>query len=181
MPSPHRPALLVTVLAATALLVAACGSPSTTPVANTGSTGGATGAVLSTTSTPLGTIVVDAKGMTVYLFALDSPGRSACSGACLQYWPLVAAPATLPTSLPGITGTLGVLDRPDGAKQLTLSGWPLYTYAGDTAPGTTAGEGRNLSGGLWWAVSPSGTAVKGASSSPSSNSSSSSGGYTRSY
>lgn len=177
MPRPQRPALLVTVLAATALLVGACGSPSTTPVANTGSTGGGTGAVLSTDSTPLGTIVVDAKGMTVYLFAIDSPGHSACSGACLQYWPLVPAPATLPAHLPGITGTLGVLDRPDGAKQLTLNGWPLYTYAGDTAPGTTAGEGLNLSGGLWWAVSPSGSAVKsaGASSSPSS------GGYTRSY
>ena len=175
MPRPTRPALLLIVIAATALLVAACGSPSAIPVANTGSAGGGTGAVLSTTSTPLGTIVVDAKGRTVYLFAIDSPGHSACTGACLQYWPLVAAPATLPASLPGITGTVGVLDRPDGAKQLTLNGWPLYTYAGDTAPGATAGEGLNLSGGLWWAVSPSGSAVKGA------NPSSSSGGYSRSY
>lgn len=175
MPRPNRPALLVTVLAATALLVAACGSPSTTPVANTGSTGSGNGAVLSTTRTPLGTIVVNSKGSTVYLFAIDSPGHSACTGACLQYWPLVAAPATLPTSLPGITGAVGVLDRPDGVKQLTLNGWPLYTYAGDTASGATAGEGLNLSGGLWWAVSPSGSAVKSAGPS------SSSGGYTRSY
>ena len=127
----------------------------------------------------LGSFLVDAKGMTVYLFAIDSPGHSACTGACLQYWPLVPTPATLPTSLPGITGTVGVLDRPDGAKQLTLNGWPLYTYAGDTAPGMTAGEGLNLSGGLWWAVSPSGSAVK--STGPGSSPSSSSGGYTRSY
>jgi predicted lipoprotein with Yx(FWY)xxD motif len=178
MTTRQRPALLVAVLAATALLTAACGSPSTTPVANTGTAGGGTGAVLSTrSSTTLGTVVVDAQGKTVYLFAIDSPGHSACTGACLQYWPLVAAPATLPTSLPGITGTLGVLDRPDGAKQLTLGGWPLYTYAGDSAPGSTAGEGLNLSGGLWWAVSPSGSAVKGPGSSPSS----SSGGYSRGY
>lgn len=175
MPRPSRPALLVTVLAATALLVAACGSPSTTPVANTG-TGGA---VLSTTSssTTLGTTVVDAQGKIVYLFAIDSPGHSACTGTCLQYWPLVAAPATVPTSLPGITGTLGVLDRPDGARQLTLNGWPLYTYAGDTARGAPAGQGLNLAGGRWWVVSPSGTAVKGAGASPSA----SSGGYSRSY
>lgn len=174
-----QPALLVTVLAATALLVAACGSPSTTSAAKTGSTGGGTGAALSTTSSPLGTIVIDSKGSTIYLFAIDSPGRSVCTGACLQYWPLVAAPATLPTSLPGITGAVGVLDRPDGAEQLTLNGWPLYTYAGDTAPGATAGEGLNLSGGLWWAVSPSGSAVKGAGAGASP--SASSGGYSRSY
>ena len=173
---PPRRGLLLAALAATGFLVAACGAPSTTPVANTAPSNGA---LLSTRSTSLGTVVVDDKGLTVYLFAVDSPGHSACTGSCLQYWPPVAAPSTLPASLPGITGTLGVLDRPDGTKQLTLDGWPLYTYAGDSAPGSTAGEGRNLSGGLWWAVSPAGSAVKSAGASPSS--SPSSGGYSRSY
>ena len=37
--------------------------------------------------------------------------------------------------------------------------------AADKAAGKTSGEGLNLSGGLWWAVSPAGKAVKNTSSS----------------
>ncbi len=175
-----RRALLPVVLVGAGLLVAACGTTSPGAVANAGTSGSGSSALLSTRSTSLGTIVVNDQGRTLYLFAADTPGHSACTGACLQYWPLVPAPSTLPTSLPGITGTIGVLDRSDGSKQLTLAGWPLYTYAGDSGPGATSGEGLNLSGGLWWAVSPSGTAAKpGAATSPSP--STSSGGYTRGY
>ena len=119
-----------------------------------------TGALLAAASTPLGTILVDGQGKTVYLFAADTPGHSACSGTCLPYWPVVAAPASLPASLAGVTAQLGVLTRPDGTKQLTVGGWPVYTYAADTAPGSTTGQGKNLSGGLWWVLSASGSPVR---------------------
>lgn len=58
-----------------------------------------------------------------------------------------------------MTGTLGSITRTDGTRQLTIDGLPLYTYAGDSKPGSTAGQGVNGSGGLWWAVSPAGTAI----------------------
>jgi predicted lipoprotein with Yx(FWY)xxD motif len=183
-----RPRVLMAAGAvASALLLAACGStastssgsaPSSSPTAPVA----ATGALLATASTPLGSILVDGKGMTVYLFAADTPGHSACSGSCATYWPPVPAPATLPATLTGVTGTLGEITRTDGSKQLTVNGWPVYTYAADSAAGMASGQGKNLSGGLWWVLSPSGTAVKtsaGASSpSPSTSKSSAGGGWS---
>jgi predicted lipoprotein with Yx(FWY)xxD motif len=44
--------------------------------------------------------------------------------------------------------------------QVTYAGHPLYYYAGDGAPGQTSGEGLDQFGGVWWALSRSGAAVK---------------------
>jgi predicted lipoprotein with Yx(FWY)xxD motif len=44
--------------------------------------------------------------------------------------------------------------------QLTVDGYPVYTYVGDSKPGQAKGQGLNESGGLWWAVSASGSWVK---------------------
>ena len=49
----------------------------------------------------------------------------------------------------GVTGTLSTITRADGSTQATYLGHPLYTYAGDTAPGQANGNGINASGGLW--------------------------------
>jgi predicted lipoprotein with Yx(FWY)xxD motif len=127
---------------------------------------------IGTISAFIGTVLTDSAGKTLYRFALDSVGRSACTGSCLQYWPIVAAPATLPSSVEGVTAVLGSITRPDGTKQLTVTGYPVYTYVGDKNPGMTSGQGLNLSGGLWWAVSPDGVQVTTAPSSPSNG-----GGY----
>jgi predicted lipoprotein with Yx(FWY)xxD motif len=115
--------------------------------------------VLSTASSPLGTILVDAQGRTVYEFASDSKNTSTCSGQCLTYWPPVVAPATVPGAVPGITGALGSFTRKDGGSELTINGLPLYTFAGDTAPGMTAGQGSNGSGAKWWVVAPDGSPI----------------------
>jgi predicted lipoprotein with Yx(FWY)xxD motif len=164
-----------------ALALTACGGTSATssgsaPSSSTATSVAATGALLAAASTPQGTILVDGQGKSVYLFAADTPGHSTCEGTCLQYWPIVPAPATLPATLTGVTATLGSLTRADGTKQLTVDGWPVYTYKGDSAAGMTSGQGKNLSGGLWWILSSSGTAIKtvaGASSSPSASTSTS--------
>ncbi len=147
---------------------------------------GAGSAPVSVTSSPLGSILVDSQGKTIYLFAPDSANHSTCNGTCLQYWPIVSAPATLPTAVSGVTAKLGSLTRSDGSHQLTVAGLPVYTYVGDSGPGTTKGQGLNLSGGLWWVVSPAGTPVTSSagssgSTSSSSSSSSSSGGYGNGY
>jgi len=116
--------------------------------------------VLETESSQVGKILVDKLGRTVYLFMADKPGVSNCTGQCLVYWPAVVAPKTLPKSLPGITGKLGVIKRTDnGVRQLTINGWPLYLYAGDTAPGQINGQGSNGGGALWWVVKPNGKKI----------------------
>ena len=116
----------------------------------------ATGATVSAETTSLGVILVDGQGRTVYEFANDKDGVSACTGPCVANWPIVPAPATLPTSLPGVTGQIGMITRPDGGRQITVAGHPLYTFAGDTAPGQTNGQGKVLDGGLWTVASGAG-------------------------
>ena len=71
----------------------------------------------------------------------------------------------------GVTGTLGTITRPDGSTQAAYDGHPLYTYAGDSAPGQAKGNGLNVSGGVWHEVTVSGGAA------PASSPSASSGGY----
>jgi predicted lipoprotein with Yx(FWY)xxD motif len=144
--------------AALALAAAGCssnsgGSSGSAPAAPTPT---ASGATVSAQPTSLGTIIVDGKGRTVYDFANDKTSASTCTGACAANWPFVPAPASLPASLPGVTGKLGTTIRTGGARQLTIAGHPVYTFAGDSAPGQTNGQGKVLDGGLWTVVSPAG-------------------------
>ncbi|HEY0120032.1 MAG TPA: hypothetical protein VGC04_14750 [Cellulomonas sp.] len=119
----------------------------------------ASGTSLATASTGLGTIVVDGKGMTVYQFDKDTQGAgsSACTGQCATQWPAVPGGAAMP-SVDGVTGTVGTITGTDGQPQLTLNGWPLYYYAGDSAAGDTKGQGV---GGIWWVLTPAGERVTG--------------------
>jgi predicted lipoprotein with Yx(FWY)xxD motif len=117
----------------------------------------AAGAVVAPATTDLGTILVDAKGRTVYDFANDTAGTSTCNGACAQTWLPVTAPDALPASPPGVPAELGATTRTDGTRQLTVAGHPVYTFEGDDAPGQTNGNGITLNGGLWTVVSPTGS------------------------
>jgi predicted lipoprotein with Yx(FWY)xxD motif len=170
-------------LAAAAVLLAACGTSNggTDPAANAAaataghsSTGG--DPVVKTMSTHKGTVLVDAQGRTLYWFAKDTRHKSNCNGSCVSYWPPVLGKvhAAAGTSLPHHFGTI---KRADGQIQATYDGHPLYTYKGDTAAGQLNGNDLNASGGLWWAVTPSGGALTAKSkSSSNSGSSGSSGG-----
>ena len=91
-------------------------------------------------------LLTDAKGLTLYWFAPDSPNKSVCYGSCAAYWPPVAGNAS---AGPGVTGTIGTIKRTDGTTQATYDGHPLYTYIGDSAPGQDGGNNINLNGGLW--------------------------------
>jgi predicted lipoprotein with Yx(FWY)xxD motif len=170
-----------------AAVLAACGSSGGTGspsapqsgAAATSSAPGTTSAALQTASVgSLGTIVVNGQGMTVYRFDADSnnPPTSNCSSSCTTYWPPVTAGSGTP-QVQGISASLlGTITRSDGTKQLTLAGWPLYTFTGDHAAGDAKGQGLNASGAKWWAVTPTG-AKAGSSSggSPSSTYTSGSG------
>ena len=97
------------------------------------------------------TVLANAKGLTLYWFAPDTPTASRCSGECATYWPPVPGSVT---AGPGVTGKLGTITRSDGSKQATYNGRPLYTYVGDSSPGQASGNNLNLNGGLWYAVKP---------------------------
>ena len=99
------------------------------------------------------TVLTDARGLTLYSFAPDTPGKSACYGSCAAYWPPTLG---APSAGPGVTGRLGTITRTDGTIQATYDGHPLYTYVGDTAPGQDGGNNLNLNGGLWHIVPVSG-------------------------
>ncbi|WP_328877726.1 SCO0930 family lipoprotein [Streptomyces sp. NBC_00299] len=112
----------------------------------------------------LGEIVIDKNGHTVYRFMKDSPWpmKTACTGECLEKWPVIApvdAKDTEDIDLKG-SGPRGqgyvVFDRPDGIKQQTIDCVPIYTFAGDKKPGDTNGQGV---GGTWFAIRPDGKPV----------------------
>jgi predicted lipoprotein with Yx(FWY)xxD motif len=44
-------------------------------------------------------------------------------------------------------GTFGTITQSGGATQATFDGHPLYTFAGDTAPGQAKGNGLTAFGG----------------------------------
>jgi predicted lipoprotein with Yx(FWY)xxD motif len=174
-------------LAALALTVSACASSgsstASTPAAPGSSSAPASapassagGSALTAKTIGSQQVLTDSQGKTTYWFAPDTSTKSNCSGSCATYWPPVKGPVTAGS---GVTGTLGTITRSDGTKQATYDGHPLYTYAGDSAPGQNKGNGLNASGGLWWEMTVSGStppAGAGAGATPSA-SASSKGGY----
>ena len=178
-------------LAALALAVSACGSSgsssaASTPAAAAGSSAASSPAASASASSPAAAggstldvktigsqqVLTNSAGLTLYWFAPDTSTTSKCTGSCATYWPPVKGPATAGS---GVTGTLSTITRSDGTTQATYDGHPLYTYAADTAPGQNKGNGLNVSGGLWYEMTVSGsTPAAGAAASPST---SSKGGY----
>ncbi|TWD72420.1 putative lipoprotein with Yx(FWY)xxD motif [Kribbella amoyensis] len=103
----------------------------------------------------LGKVVVNGNGRTVYVFDEDTakPSMSSCVASCAALWPPVPAGSGTPR-LSGVDATLvGTVTRPDGSKQLTLAGWPLYEYAKDSKAGEADGQAV---GGTWWVIAPDG-------------------------
>ena len=131
-----------------------------TPAAGSESGAPASAAALKTAATKAGQVVVDAKGMSVYLFAKDTKdsGTSACTGSCIAAWPPVLAGSDAP-AVEGVTGKIGTIATPDGKKQLTINGMPVYYYVKDKAPGDITGQGV---GGVWYLVNPAGDMVTSA-------------------
>jgi predicted lipoprotein with Yx(FWY)xxD motif len=107
-------------------------------------TAAATGraAALKVTRTKAGRVLASSRGLTLYYYAEDKPhsGKSVCTGACATAWPALAAPVKAPSGV-HLPGKLGVITRPNGVKQVTLNGYPLYLYTGDKTPGQATGNG----------------------------------------
>jgi predicted lipoprotein with Yx(FWY)xxD motif len=125
-----------------------------------------------------GTILVDKAGRTIYRFGADSAGTSACYAACASAWPPVTvATGVTPAGGPGTDGTFATITRTDGTLQVTYDGSPLYTFAGDTAPGDTNGQNITADGGLWTVVKAGAARALSGTSSTTTTKASSGGGY----
>ncbi|MGA2470452.1 MAG: hypothetical protein ABSG64_07155 [Solirubrobacteraceae bacterium] len=130
------------------------------------------GAVVKTSSTSLGKILVAGNGRTLYAFSLDTKHTSACTGSCATSW----IPLTT-TGAPRAKGSakaadLGTITRSGSVKQVTYRGHPLYEYIGDTAPGQTNGQGQFAFNGYWYVVSAKGATITQAGNSTTTSSSS---------
>jgi len=111
-----------------------------------------------------GTILVDAEGMTLYMFDSDTRGEgaSSCSGGCASAWPPLTVEET-PTTASGVEADLATFEREGGGTQVSAGGWPLYYYDSDEAPGDANGQGAN---GVWWVLGPDGTPKRSGSDGP---------------
>lgn len=115
---------------------------------------------VSLASTGLGRILVDGRGHTLYLFTKDALGKSTCSGACAVYWPPLIATGK-PLAGAGVKAKLlGTTRRADGRLQVTYGHHPVYAFAQDARKGDTNGEGLNIYGGEWYALSAAGSKVE---------------------
>ncbi|MET9763550.1 hypothetical protein ABZ016_31665 [Streptomyces sp. NPDC006372] len=107
----------------------------------------------------LGTILVDGKGRTLYLFEADKSTTSTCSGACAAAWPPLLTSGAPSAGGSAQSGLLGTSKRSDGKEQVTYHGHPLYRYAGDAAPGDTNGQGLDQFGAEWYVLNAGGDKV----------------------
>ena len=120
----------------------------------------ASAAAVTVGHTPLGSIVTDGAGLTVYLFEKDTGTTSSCYGACATAWPPVLATSTQPGAGNGANqAMLGTTMRTDGKTQLTYAGHPLYHFAGDHNPGDSTGQGSHAFGAGWYVITPAGQKI----------------------
>lgn len=105
----------------------------------------------------LGDVVTDQNGKTLYRFDKDKAKPSPvsnCKEDCAVAWPPVTVADLGELRLSNVNKSLvGVLEREDGTKQVTLGGWALYRYRDDKKPGDAKGQGMN---GTWFASTPEG-------------------------
>ena len=149
---------LLSLFCAALMLLAAPGiAAAATPVAAQQSGDSAAGAAVDVGDSSLGQILVDAKGMTLYMFDKDEPGKSNCDAACLRRWPpLLADAGAQPVGGAGVSATLGTIQRDDGTTQVTVNDMPLYYWFEDKQPGDVLGQAV---GDVWWVLAPDGTAI----------------------
>lgn len=98
-------------------------------------------------TTAKGKTLVNTAGMTLYVFAKDSDGKSVCNGPCATNWPPLKAAAGSTAS-----GSWTLVTRDDGSLQWAYKGKPLYTWSKDKAPGDITGDG--FLNGAWMVAQP---------------------------
>jgi predicted lipoprotein with Yx(FWY)xxD motif len=111
----------------------------------------------------LGVVLVNSRGLTLYMFVRDKQKKVTCkSASCVAAWPpLKLKKGTKPTAGGAAKKSLlGSDPNPNGGRVVTYNHWPLYTYIADSKPGQATGQALDLNGGLWYVLSPSGKIIK---------------------
>ena len=106
--------------------------------------------VLKTEAIGAGAVLASSDGLTLYYYAEDRPGsgKSVCTGSCAAAWPPLAAPVKVARGRAHAGPAWD--DQPaGGGKQVTINGYPIYTFSGDKSPGQDAGNGIE---GAWHIV-----------------------------
>jgi predicted lipoprotein with Yx(FWY)xxD motif len=120
-----------------------------------------TAAKVAVRTTKLGKVLVNGKGVTLYLFMKDKNGKSACSGACAKAWPPLLTKGGAHVSGGASAAKLGTTRRSDGTTQVTYNGHPLYTFIMDNnKPGSTAGQGSKAFGAEWYVLGTNGKKIE---------------------
>lgn len=127
----------------------------------------------------VGSVLVDHTGKALYSSNLEASGKIVCDGACNAFWKPLTLSGGKPSASTG-AGKLGVITRPDGTRQATVNGKPLYTFVEDS-PGKATGNGfTDHFGGhhfTWNVVRAGSTTTSGAGPGSSSGTPSSTPGY----
>jgi predicted lipoprotein with Yx(FWY)xxD motif len=166
----YRSMAFVAASVGAAFLTAACGGVGTSaygsstppgryPGAATPSAGASGPSTIGTRNTPLGQILVDGNGRTLYLFEADKGTTSSCYDSCAGVWPAVTTSGT-PMAGPGVTQSLlATTNRNDGSTEVVYNGHPLYYFVSDKQGGDTTGQGLSSFGADWYVLSAAGTKV----------------------
>ena len=126
------------------------------PVASPTATAQPEAVVNLATDAKLGKILVDGKGMTLYMFTKDEADKSNCNGKCIENWPALLTQGH-PTLGEGVDASLvGTATLADGSMIVTYNHMPLYYFVKDKASGDVAGQGNN---NVWYVVAPDGKVV----------------------
>jgi predicted lipoprotein with Yx(FWY)xxD motif len=157
--------IAVALLAVLGFVAAGCGGSS----ASSASQGGVAGASHSAGSVAvttrkvkgLGTVLVNAKGRTLYVFAKDKQSKVTCTGSCASFWHPLKTTSMKPKVGGAAKASLASsVKNPSGGRVVTYNKWPLYAYTGDSAAGQASGEALTLNGGKWYVISPKGVVIK---------------------
>jgi predicted lipoprotein with Yx(FWY)xxD motif len=106
-------------------------------------------------------VLVDARGFALYVFAPDRDRAVTCTKLCAGSWPpLYVNSGSKAEAGPGVNAKLlGSDPDPAGGRVVTYGGWPLYRYAADVQPDIATGQAVNVNGGYWYLIRPDGTVV----------------------
>ncbi len=129
------------------------GGGGSTPASTTPAAAG----VAAVTVSMSGSTLTGPNGHTLYTNTVDTTSKISCVGACAKEWPPLTG---TPKAGAGVDGAmLSTTTRPDGGKQVTLNGHPLYEFDEDKAPGDKKGDGIADEGGSWHVASLTGAAA----------------------
>lgn len=171
-----RAGYLLCLLAALAVVLAGCGDDGSSGSVETGASEaaaaaataeaeaaeeedlpkkGAWGVAFGAEGDPLGLIIYDLAGHTLYTYSKDKGGKSSCYGACAKTWPPALTEGETRAGGEAVAAKVGTTKRKDGTVQITYAGHPLYRYSGDKQI-EVKGHGRESFGGTWFAIRPNG-------------------------